>query len=740
MESQRVYTCTISDRPLTIETGLLAEQADGAVTVRYGDTVVLVTVCVSPQAREGVDFLPLTVDYEERLYAAGKIPGSWFRREGRPSQEAILAARLTDRAIRPLFPKGFRQEIQVVATPLSADQENDPAILALVGASAALTISSIPFNGPVAAVRVGYVDGKLVANPSFQQLERSQLDLVVAGTRGAVVMVEAGAREAPEDLVLDAIRFGHDAMQPIIEVQERMAQEVGKPKLSFTPPERDPELMERLQVALNGRMETVLLIRDRTERQHQMEALKEEVFAPLAEEYPRSLLEAAWEEEEKRVMRTLILTRGVRVGGRGLKEIRPIWTRVGVLPRTHGSGLFTRGQTQVLSIVTLGSLAQEQILDTISPEERKRFIHHYNFPPYSTGEVRRMGGPSRRDIGHGALVERALEPVIPSEEEFPYTIRIVSEVLSSNGSTSMGSVCGSTLALMDAGVPIKAPVSGVAMGLIVGEDGRFAILTDIEGVEDFLGDMDFKVPGTAKGITALQMDVKVSGLSYEILEAALAQAKEARLFILEKMLETIPASRASLSPYAPRMHRIHINPDKIRIVIGPGGRTIRSLMEEYKVTIDVENDGTVIIGSPSEEAAQRAAKAIEQLTKDVQVGEIYTGRVTRLMSAGAFVEVLPGQEGLVRTEDLADYPVRRPEDVVKVGDEITVMVVEIDRQGRVNLSRRAALMGRLPTAEERAEAQRARQGPRRGGDGGPPRGAMRRGPGGPRPRGGQGQR
>jgi polyribonucleotide nucleotidyltransferase len=702
----------IGGRQLIVQSGLVARQANGAVTVRYGDTVVLVTACMS-KPREGVDFLPLTVDFEERLYAAGKIPGSWFRREGRPSTSAILTARLTDRPLRPLFPKGFRHDVQIIITALSADQENDHDILGIIGASAALTISDIPFEGPVGATRIGYIDGQFVVNPTFAQRKDSLLDLVVASTRQAVVMVEAGAMELPEELVLEAVRHAHTVNQEVIALQEEMAAAIGKPKIAWEPPPLQPEVAQAVREFVRAQ-QWDLLAAAKDERQALMDQRRQELLAALGETYPQDQLLRAFEEEVRRVVRTRILEEGLRPDGRRPDELRPVSTAVGLLPRTHGSGLFTRGETQVLTIATLGSLGERQELDTIEPEESKRFIHHYNFPPFSTGEARPLRGPSRREIGHGALAERALEPVIPSEEEFPYTIRLVSEVLSSNGSTSMASVCGSTLSLMDAGVPIKAPVAGVAMGLVTGEDGRFAVLTDIAGLEDHYGDMDFKVAGTAEGITALQLDIKIKGLDFAVLQEALRRAREARLYILQRMLETIPESRAELSPYAPRMYRIQIPVEKIGAVIGPGGRVIRSIIDETKCTIDVEDDGTVYIGSPSEAAARRAIEIIEGLTKEVKVGEIYTGKVTRLVPFGAFVEILPGKEGLVRTEELADYRARRPEDVVRVGDEIMVMVTEVDQFGRINLSRRAVLEGLQPEDVVRAAraAQQSRTGPR----------------------------
>jgi len=730
----QLYEREIGGRSLAIEVGRLAGQANGAVTVRYGDTVVLVTACVSSQIREGVDFLPLTIDYEERLYAAGKIPGGWFRREGRPSAEAVLAARLTDRPLRPLFPKGFRNDIQIIVTVLSADQENDPDILAFIGAATSLCMSDIPFSTPVSAVRVGYLDGQYVANPTFSQLRESLLDLVVASTKDALVMVEGGARGVSEELMLGALTFGHEVNLEVIALEEEMVAAEGKPSAAFVPAEMAAGVREAVAEFFGGQgWEMLAAVKE--EREEALAERRQELLERLGDTYSSEQVLAAFDDAVKSQVRKKILQEGVRLDGRLPRDIRTISCEVGLLPRTHGSGLFTRGQTQVLTIATLGSQREEQRLDGLEPEDTKRFLHHYNFPPFSVGEVRRVGSPSRREVGHGLLAERALEPVIPSEEEFPYTIRLVSEVLSSNGSSSMASVCGSSLALMDAGVPIKASVAGVAMGLMMGADGRYVILTDIAGLEDALGDMDFKIAGTTEGVTALQLDIKVKGITLEILEKALAQARDARLEILERMRETIPASRPELSRYAPRMYRIQIPQDKIGQVIGPGGRVIRSIIDETKCSVDVEDDGTVLIGSAREEMAQRAIQIIEGLTKEVAIGEIYTGNVTRLTSFGAFVEILPGKEGLVRLPDLAEYRVARPEEVVRVGDEIMVMVVEVDQMGRINLSRRAVLEG-APAPEPRPDAGRGgREGervPMRGGSGppsgGPPSGGPPRRP------------
>jgi len=722
----------IGGRVMSIETGRVAEQANGAVLVRYGDTVILATVVGSDSPREGIDFFPLTVDVEERMYAAGKIPGGFIKREGRATEHAILACRLADRPLRPLFPKGYRNDVQIVVTVLSVDQENDSDILGIVGASAALSLSDIPFAGPVGAVRVGYIDGQLVINPLESQLGESRLDLTIAGTSDAVMMVEAGAKELPENLMLEAVRFGQEALQDIIKMQEKLVLALNVVKRPFTPAPVDEGLKTKVAEFVLPRFEAAVNSSNKASRSAALSTVQEELVTALGEQYPERMKEIIgfYEKELKAYVRNNILDHGIRVDGRDLRTIRPISCEVGLLPRTHGSAIFTRGQTQVLSVITLGSPGDEQILDGLGASESKRFMHHYNFPPFSTGESKPMRGPGRREIGHGALAERAIAAVIPSQDEFPYTIRAVSDVLSSNGSTSMGSVCGTTLSMMDAGVPIHAPVAGVAMGLITGEgerNGKWAVLSDIQGIEDALGDMDFKVAGTADGVTALQMDIKVKGITYEIMEKALEQAREGRMFIMEKMLDTIDAPREELSEYAPRIQTVKINPDKIGAVIGPGGKTIRKIQEESCAKIDIEDDGSVHISATSGEAMQTAIDAVRALTEEVEVGRIYTGTVRRLVDFGCFVEILPGKEGLVRTSQLADYQVMRPEDVVSVGDEITVMVIEVDQQGRVNLSRRAALSGELPSAAE-LESERG------AGRGGPGRG----GPGGGRPGGGGG--
>ncbi|MFA5055748.1 MAG: polyribonucleotide nucleotidyltransferase [Dehalococcoidia bacterium] len=681
------YECLLGSQPLIIETGAIANQADGSVTVRYGDTLILATVCVSKTEREDADMVPLTVDYEEKHYAAGKIPGSFIRRESRPSQDAILADRLIDRSLRPLIAKGFKHDTQIVITVLSTDQENDPDILAIIGASAALSISKVPFDGPISAVRVGYIEGNLVLNPTFSQLEESKLDIVVSGTKDAPAMVEAEADEIADQVILDAIMMAQEANQNAILLQEKLREECGKPKMDFNPAIVKPEALEAVSAIVGDRLGEVVY-KTKLDRQADLDAIEQELNKQLNEQFTSKEISSALEALVKKAVRSQILEKGVRSAGRKPNEIRPITCEVGALPRTHGSGLFTRGSTQVLSITTLGSSSEEQMIDTISQQDSKRFLHHYNFPPFCVGETGRMTGPKRREIGHGALAERALTPVIPTKEEFPYTLRVVSEVLSSNGSSSMGSVCASSLSLMDAGVPIKKAVAGVAMGLIA-EGDQYVILTDIEGLEDAYGNMDFKVAGTVDGINALQMDIKLKGIPYAVIEKGLKQAYEARLFILDKMNQAIGTHRTELSKYAPRIYRMMINPEKIGTVIGPGGKMIRSIVEQTKSKVDIEDDGTVLIASADEESARKAIKIIEDLTKEVEVGAVYTGKVTRLMDFGAFVEVLPGKEGLVHISELADYRVASVEDAVKVGDEVMVKVIEIDRMGRVNLSRRA---------------------------------------------------
>jgi polyribonucleotide nucleotidyltransferase len=693
--------------------------------------MVLVTVVGEREAREDVDFFPLTVDYEEKMYAAGKIPGGFIKREGRPTEQAILAARLTDRPIRPLFPNGYRAEVQVISTVISADQVNDPDILSIIGASAALMISPIPFEGPVGAVRVGLIDGEIVINPTLPSLERSDLDMVVAGTADAIMMVEGEARQVPEETLLEGIVRAHEEIRRITRLQDDLVAVAGKEKWPFTPPQKDITLLQEMATFLGNSLREAVSNPDKVLRLEHTDALRQRVYeaftAPgedgLPRFNPKDVLDA-FESLLKEEVRGSILREGIRPDGRRPNEIRPIWCQVGYLPRTHGSAIFTRGQTQVLTVATLGSTAEEQRLDSISPEESKRYIHHYNFPPFSVGEIRRLRGPSRRDIGHGALAERALKAVIPSEESFPYTMRLVSEVVSSNGSTSMASVCGSTLALMDAGVPISAPVAGVAMGLVTDlETGRYTVLSDIQGIEDALGDMDFKVAGTATGVTAIQMDIKVKGITPEIMREALAQAHEGRLFILEKMLETIAAPRPSLSRFAPRVTRIKINPDKIGALIGPGGKTIRAIQEETDTKIDIEDDGTVSITAADPEKAEQAIRRIQSLTQEIRVekGEIYTGKIVSIMPYGAFVELFPGRDGLVHISELAEDPtvrLSRVEDMFKVGDEITVMVTDVAPNGKVSLSRRAALTGLMPEARQPRREERGAGGGRERGEAG----------------------
>jgi polyribonucleotide nucleotidyltransferase len=680
-----------------METGKVAKQASGSVLIRYGDTALLVTATVSKEPREGVDFFPLTVDYEERLYAVGRIPGGFIKREGRPTEKAILAARLTDRPLRPLFPENFRNAVHIVVTVLSVDQDCPPEALAIIGASTALSISKIPFYGPVGAVSVGLVDGEPVINPTIKQSEASSLNLVVAGTEEAIMMVEAKAKEVSEEQLLEAIWAGHEAIKEIVQMQKEIVASIGQDKIEVIPFEPDHQINEEIISYCEEKFKSALKVEDKLSRESLLEEIKKEALQHYIEQYPDNEqdIKFAMDSLIKKLLRTMILKEKIRSDGRKWDEIRPITCEVGLFKRTHGSSLFTRGQTQVLNICTLGALRDMQRLDGLGIEESKRFMHHYNFPPYSVGEAGFMRGPGRREIGHGALAEKALEAVIPTEEEFPYTIRLVSEVLESNGSTSMGSVCASTLSLMDAGVPIKAPVSGIAMGLIK-EENEYAILTDIQGVEDFLGDMDFKVAGTAEGITALQMDIKIKGLSRELLKEAIKRAREGYLFILDKMLEVIREPRTSLSDFAPRIITLQIDPDKIREVIGPGGRIINKITAETGAEIDIEPDGKIFIVAVDAEAGQKARQIIENLTADVEPGRVYLGRVTRTEKYGAFVEILPGKEGLVHISQLERFRVNKTEDVVNVGDQIPVKVIDIDEKGRINLSRRDALSYDLP--------------------------------------------
>lgn len=688
----KTFSMEVGGRTLTIEQGKMAKQANGAVLVRYGDTVVLVTATASKEPREGVDFFPLTVDYEEKMYAAGKIPGGFIKREGRPSNDATLCARLIDRPIRPLFPKGYRNDVQIVATVLSVEPDNAPELAGMIGASCALSVSDIPFDGPIAGVRVGRVDGAFVINPTAAQREVSTLNLTVAGSADAVMMVEAGASELPEEVVLDAILFGHKEIQRIVAFEQEIQAACGKPKSEARLFKVPVALAEALDAAARPLLDEAVRNPDKLDRDAHIAAIAADMMEKFLPEYPEMEKEIAmaFHDLEKSVVRRMITREKIRPDGRGLEEVRPVSCEVGLLPRPHGSALFTRGQTQVLSVTTLGSLSDEQVIDGLGPETTKHYLHQYNFPGYSVGEARPMRSPGRREIGHGALAERALLPVVPSIESFPYTIRVVSEVLESNGSSSMASVCGSTLSLMHAGVPIKRPVSGVAMGLVK-EGDAYTILTDIQGMEDALGDMDFKVAGTSEGITALQMDIKVDGLSRDILQAALAQAKRGRAFILDKMLACIPAPAAELSPYAPRVETITIKVDKIRDVIGTGGKVVRGIVDETGVDVDIHEDGHIFLTSPDAAGMARAKQMIEDIVREVEVGEVYTGTVTRLLKFGAFVQILPNKEGLCHISQLANHRVERVEDVVQVGDQLTVKVVEIDEKGRINLSHKATL-------------------------------------------------
>ncbi|MDC2864695.1 polyribonucleotide nucleotidyltransferase [Bacillus sp. BP-3] len=692
-QEKQVFSIDLAGRQLTIETGQLAKQANGAVLVRYGDTAVLSTATASKEAKS-VDFFPLTVNYEERLYAVGKIPGGFIKREGRPSEKAILASRLIDRPIRPLFADGFRNEVQVVSIVMSVDQDCSSEMAAMLGSSLALSISDIPFEGPIAGATVGRIDGEFIINPTVEQQEKSDIHLVVAGTKDAINMVEAGADQVPEETMLEAIMFGHEEIIRLIAFQEEIVQAVGKEKTEVQLYEVNAELDQAVREMAEQDMHAAIQVHEKHAREDAINAVKKRVIqyyeAQEADTETLGQVNEILYKIVKEEVRRLITVEKIRPDGRKSDEIRPLASEVGILSRTHGSGLFTRGQTQALSICTLGALGDVQILDGLGVEESKRFMHHYNFPSFSVGETRPMRGPGRREIGHGALGERALEPVIPSEKDFPYTVRLVSEVLESNGSTSQASICGSTLAMMDAGVPLKAPVAGIAMGLVKSGE-HYTILTDIQGMEDHLGDMDFKVAGTAKGVTALQMDIKIEGLSREILEEALQQAKLGRMHILDHMLSVIAEPRKELSKYAPKIVTMTINPDKIRDVIGPSGKQINKIIEETGVKIDIEQDGTVFISSIDQEMNEKAKKIIEDIVREVQVGEIYLGKVKRIEKFGAFVELFSGKDGLVHISELALERVGKVEDVVKIGDEISVKVIEIDKQGRVNLSRKVLL-------------------------------------------------
>lgn len=691
---ERIFTTEVAGRKLTIETGKYAQQAGGSCIVRCGDTAVLVTATASAKPREGIDFFPLSCEFEEKMYAVGKIPGGFIKREGRPTEKAVLTSRLIDRPLRPLFPKNYRNDVQVIATVLSVDQDIPPAVYAMIGSSVALSISDIPFAGPTAAVVVGMVDGEYILNPTLEQMEASRLNLTVAGTKDAVMMVEAGAKELSEDEMLEAILFAHEEIKRICAFISDIQAEIGEEKQVIAPEEHDEDFDAKVTETVKERVEWSLDTFDRYERETRQEQIKQEAFEAFGEEDPEKIkrIDAIIYDLTKQVVRRKITQQGVRPDGRKTTEVRPIWSEVGILKRPHGSGVFTRGQTQVMTILTLGSMSEVQSLDGLSPEHCKRYMHQYNMPPYSVGETRMMRGPGRREIGHGALAERALEPMIPDEETFPYALRLVSEVISSNGSTSMASVCASTLALMDGGVPIKKPVAGVAMGLIKDtENDSVTILTDIQGLEDFLGDMDFKVAGTKDGITAIQMDIKIKGIDREILTRALAQAKEGRMHILGKMMETIDQPREHLSEYAPKIVCFTINPEKIGEVVGPRGKTINKIIAETGVTIDIEDDGKVYICTPDQEAADQARKMIEGIVKEIEVGEVYLGKVVRIMPFGAFVELLPGKDGMVHISKLARERVEKVEDVVNIGDDILVKVIEIDDKGRINLTRKDLL-------------------------------------------------
>jgi len=686
------FSTELGGRPLTIETGKIAKQANGSVLIRYGETAVVVAVTGTDTPREGVDFFPLTVDFEEKMYAVGKIPGGFLRREGRPPETAILTSRLIDRPIRPMFPDGYHNDVQIVATAVSVDPDNAPDIPAMIGASCALSISDIPFEGPIAGVRVGRVDGQFIINPTLEQAAVSEMNLAVAGTKDAILMVEAGAKEVSEQVMLDAILFGHEEIKKLVAFQEQIQAEVGKPKMEFTPYVPPEALSKEIMEYGEPKIHDALMDPDKLHRDKMVSETKEAILEHFVELYPESEIDIAHIVQKlvKKVFRHIITHDKIRPDARALDEVRPISCEVGLLARPHGCSLFTRGQTQVLNCLALAPLREAQTLDGLGTELTKRYIHHYNFPPYSVGETKPLRSPGRREIGHGALAERALLPVIPSEEEFPYTIRLVSEVLESNGSSSMASTCASTLSLMDAGVPIKAPVSGVAMGLVK-EGDNITILTDIQGLEDANGDMDFKVAGTEKGITAIQMDIKIDGINRQIFEQALEQARKGRAYILGKMLECIPAPRPSLKEHAPKITTLKINPDKIKDVIGPGGKVIKKITEESGAKIDIEEDGTVYVAAADQASANKAIETINAITAEPEIGKIYTGKVTRLMNFGAFVEFMPGREGLVHISQLAKERVEKVEDVVNVGDEIVVKLVEIDAKGRMNLSRKAAL-------------------------------------------------
>lgn len=689
---ERKFTYKLAGRDLIVTTGKVAEQAGGACLVQYGDTVVLATATGSKEPREGINFFPLSVDYEEKLYSVGKIPGGFIKREGRPSEKAILTSRLIDRPIRPLFPEGFRNDVQVITTVLSVDQDHSPEIVAMIGSSIALSISDIPFNGPTASVLVGLIDSKFVINPNSKEREKSDIHLVVSGTENAIMMVEAGANIVKEETILRGILTAHEEIKGLCKFIDEITQEIGKTKREFNVFKPNEEIEKEIIEFGKEKLISAINTFEKQERLENIDNVSAEIKEVFIEKYPESEkdIDEIIENMLKKEVRRLITEENTRPDNRKVDEIRPISTEVGLLPRAHGSGLFTRGQTQVLTIATLGVMSEAQMIDGLGEEDSKRYMHHYNFPPYSVGDTRPMRGPGRREIGHGALAERALDPVIPSEEEFPYTLRLVSEVLSSNGSSSQASVCGSTLSLLDAGVPIKAPVAGIAMGLIKEED-KIAVLADIQGMEDHLGDMDFKVAGTEEGITAIQMDIKISGIDKPILEEALEKARLGRLFILNKMNETISLPRKNVSSYAPKIYTMEVNPDKIRDIIGPGGKVINKIIDETGVKIDIEDSGKVFIAAVSFEAGEKAIDMIEKIVKEIEVGEIYLGKVTRITNFGAFVDVLNGKEGLVHISNIARERINKVEDVLSVGDEIKVKVMEIDKQGRVNLSRKVLL-------------------------------------------------
>lgn len=705
---KQVFSLEVAGRMLSIEVGQFAQLANGAVMVRYGDTAILSTATMSKQPREGIDFFPLSVDYEERLYSVGKIPGGFIRREGKPTEKAILTARVIDRQIRPRFPKDFRNDVSVVNTVLSVDQDNSPEFASIIGTSVALSISDIPFKGPIAGVILGLVDGEVVINPNTEQRAKSDMYVTLSADMDKIVMIEAGANQVPEDVMMEAIKKGHEEIKRIIPFLQSIVDAVGKPKIEYEPYVVPDEIWNAVYEMAYDDMKAAIMNVDKTARDLSVDAVCNNVQEKLEETFPeqKQLIDDALYKLQKKIVRSLLLDEGKRVDGRGLMEIRPLHAEVSLLPRTHGSALFQRGQTQVLTNVTLGPLGDVQTLDGVDLEETKRYMHHYNFPSFCVGEARPSRGPGRREIGHGALAERALEPVIPSEEEFPYAIRLVSEVLMSNGSTSQGSVCASTMALMDAGVPIKAPVAGISSGLVTDEENpdRFITFLDIQGIEDFFGDMDFKVAGTKKGITAIQVDIKVDGLSYEIIRQAFEITRKGRIQILDEcMLPTISEPRKHLSPYAPKIFKTVIDVDKIREVIGPGGKVINKIIAETGVKIDIEDDGMVYVATSDEAAGKKALAMIEGIAGNVEPGQVYTGRVTRLMQFGAFVEFLPGKEGLVHISKLDTKRVKKVEDVVKVGDEITVKVIEIDKQGRINLSRKDVLLDEAKNDESKQQ-------------------------------------